>query len=480
MKKKMFICLLLAFIMMIGCSSQTESSYVMQQPTSTEVDETDLLGQEASNTDDIEPTTTISSSNYPHFDSGSVKPFCDEQTQTVFPVTLAKIDDTIYTYYNQMIDFSAVSLAVTAFNPLSQTEALCLQIRIPEEWSEDVKAWMAKEGLRLRFEVDGKPINGFACRSKAFANNTIEVIYHRCVMNEFELSGAYLSIRPYVEHISSISTYVSDIYNGNYQTFDLDKGDNPKLCFSSREKKDQISGIESERFYLDFAAVSISMHLDDCEANAAPPMIETIIFSEIDWPAMIEHGLINMEGEFSALGTVYLRKKDFSRAALVLDELHFWKEEIKLAFTWRFPEDWTEAECQSMIRNRLYFFCYLDGNLPGREINLLKADYPFGSWRYLNFGSVSQTRENVNETNYNIRSFREMNYQNWVSSLSVDEWKTHSSLTIIPFFYRWTNLDIPDEGIAIGEYNEESQEIVWLPNLAVSIELTPDLFDSGL
>ena len=461
-----YIYVILFLIISLGCTGE------MDHVSNTETSNTQSIDQHGKSNDE---------SGVLLFDAKNVIPYGDSQTQKEHPVTIIKVEDGYRAYRNQNLDFSNLTLEVTAFDPASNTKALCVVIQMPEEWPDDVKAWMAHDGLRLCFEIDNKPVNAFARRIKTVSNNTITFEFRACVLKAYELSGKKLSIRLYVEHTSIIYTYKAEIIGdkGGYESFQLDAGDIYRMKLNSKEDSDRILYTKTTRIYLDHASLLVALHQDTFTAQDAPIVMVPLVFAEVDRAAMEEAGMLENDGEYYEIGTVYVRNKNVAAASLVINEMHFWDDGIELSYTWRFPDDWTDKECQAILRGKLGFYCYLDDNKPYGKINLYAADSPFGNSKYMNFGSASDDYEGDNEFTED-KPIRELHYRILWSNMNAEEWKTHQTFTLVPYIYREGNLDIPEEGVSMDSYYRNLSaptEMIWLHELAVTIHLTPELFE---
>jgi hypothetical protein len=423
------------------------------------------------------------------FDSQSVYPYTELNVKTNYEVTLARItkysDRTDYTYYNQTMDFSNFNMEIVSFDPSSESEALRLKLSFPDSWDQMALEWMKRQGMLLQFELDGKPVNAFLERTVETLGNTQTIVYRKCLLDEYDLSGEHLSIRPFVRcdhklmslestkcgfreiNLSNGSEYTTSFCAGNYQKYN-----------------NRLIATEEDRFYLDHTAKTIVLHRSPITTIERPIDVRSIVFQAIDYEASKKAGAFR-EGEAESLiGTVYRKDVDFSQCSFVLDEFHIWNDEIKIAFTWYFPDEWANEECRSFV-NDLQFFAYLDDELPK---DLFGEDQPFGTGMFSWFDSVLNSFSLPNEENYQTMYFRFMNFQNWSSNLTVSEWRRHSTLTIVPFYYQNDSVVIPKDGITIKEYSDSlyssfdlhGDTPITLTELAIVINLTDSIFEDGI
>ena len=132
-----------------------------------------------------------------------------------------------------------------------------------------------------------------------------------------------------------------------------------------------------------------------------------------------------------------------------------------------------------MVRNSLDFMAYLGDERPANIHD--EALQPFGEGR-MYFSSLHQIGASPNWSNYQTEAFRELYFRNWESRLSVEQWGDATKLTIVPWYWRYTSCNgepIPAKGFVYDGLYERTPERVFLDNLAMTIDITPDLFESG-
>ena len=300
-----------------------------------------------------------------------------------------------------------------------------------------------------------------------------EVTYARCILDRYDRSGKALAIRPYVERFQYIRSW--KVVDGHSVRYDLAEGEEyVSLCRDGEPLDDdsRISNAKADRVYLDGAAVSASLEGNPLDR---PPVLHEVSFDVLDMERCIAAGVFEDGSQVPDIGTVYLREKDFSDVTLVLEEFHIWPEEIKLAFRLCYPPSWTDEECAVIATG---FLAYLDGYRPEEyQIPIYACPFQADGW----FGSVliSNGDEGLNPPD---STFREMVFSNWASSLAVENWRSLETVTLVPYYTRYLRANgrpITEEGYPYDSYVDWYSDILILDELAMTIEITDDLFVDG-
>ena len=389
-----------------------------------------------------------------------------------------------HTYYNEVLDYSDLCIEVMEFSPDGDADALSLKVTLPANWSDDISSFMKREGLRLRFDIDGRQVDAFRQRSITPQDDahTYTLNYHKCILDSYDLSGKVLTIRPYISCYQWIES--KEVVNGMYRRYNLAAGESFTGTYIGADQFNSDSSIvnlRSERIYLDVCAVSLPLATNGSEAlMGRPAHINAVTFNDENWEKSIADGVYQEGSQTPPTGTVYLRNKDFSEISFAVEEFHIWQDEMKLSFVWRFPETWTDMECQAMVRESLNFLAYTGDKRPENLYG--DKSVPFTTeLKYL--GAISHIGANPSWENYKTETFRELYFQNWNSILTPEQWKAETKLTIVPWYWRYTECDgttIPANGFFYQDLFERELERVYLDDMAITLDITPDLFDAGL
>lgn len=396
------------------------------------------------------------------------------------------------TYYNETLDFSRLQVEILSFDPASTTQALRLKITMPEDWTDTVQSWMRKEGLRLRFAVDGRNVDGFRQRELTYeeGSNTFEIIYKQCILDEYDLSGTTLTVTPFVEEYIWIASCEPD-ENENAIRYYLSEGDtfiqdyNLKAVSESRRKA---LYTECEKHYL--TAVTASVNLPKSgRSKSRPAYLNTVTFAIDDVEKNSELSVYTTDPYIGPIYcTFYQRTLDFSKASLTLDTFHIWDEETALAFTWTFPEEWTDLECAGMC-HELHFIVYA-----GKDEKLTYMDLtPERSMRRSLFSSeyvdvAGSTKaflltHHCPEPDSNIGEHRTISFRSWETTLSVEKWKEIECITIVPYYCPYQNGEekFTEDGVWMDwfEVDWTYDSHVFLYDKAITVEITSDLFEDG-
>jgi hypothetical protein len=485
MKKKVLI-VALSLLFLLGCGKQKIDVSTESKPLPTDTPEKLpmlTINAEENNANGIKPSqieTEEPSSSEEHpafaFTQDMVEPYAEQTGETVFPVTVntrEKRDGVwTYTYRNITVDCSGLRLEVLSFDPYSETEALKLCVTLPETWDEKTCEWARREGIHLRFEVDGKPVDAFRERVITVQNkNEFEVLYRKCILDEYALSCKLFSVRPYLSEWDSVAV------SRNVEYHSLKTGEAytcmPMQTNYIADAKINLGGHLIKRHYPDGCAVSIRMHGENDPALTTPRILRPVTVLYLNYDAIKELS----EGEVIPNGTVFLREEDFGKAAFVLDEFHIWEDEVKIVFTFQMPDDWDAEECKGLYRN-LYFYAY-SGDSTTDDRNRRMDDSPFGR-RQMIPGVHTDAYVMLYEPPKEHVS--ELNYMEFECVFTREQWEAVKELTITPFYFYYTEIDgepIPPEGTVVNDSYGCDLKTVWLDELAIHIPITEDLFDSG-
>lgn len=386
------------------------------------------------------------------------------------------------TYYNETLDFSQLQLEILSFDPTSTTEALRLKITMPADWTDTVQAWMRKEGLRMRFAVDGRSVDGFRQRELTYeeGSNTFEITYKQCILDEYDLSGTTLSVTPFVEEYVWIESWEKEESTDEYVRYNLSGGSLFVFQYNSTETAKKPFRTEGEKHYLTASAVSVSMPTAQ-KSGSRPSNLNTVTFAIEDAERNIKEGVYTIDPyQGPTWYTYYQRVLDFSNASLSLETFHIWEDEIELAFTWNFPEEWTDLECMG-VYHALRFFVY-----EGKNETLTSKDVSSSSDRRTLFSTRSSKSalfpmHNCAEPESSMVGHRAKTFHIWQSVLSVEDWEKVNYITIIPYYTIYQNGEesFTEEGVYLGNIERRNREKVFLYDCAITIEVTSDLFEDG-
>ena len=473
------LCLLLALLMaaalLPGCQSPpraaSPSPAATAEPadTATEPPATDPPATEP-------PATEPPATPAPPLEPLDTAVYAGEPVETTLTTVTALADGTWERRYrNESVSYDGLTVELLSFDPEAEGAALRLRVTPPEEWDGELCAWLRRSGLRLSFEVDGRQVNAVREREITVLEDgrAFEVTYARCILDRYDRSGTALAIRPYVERFQYIRSW--KVVDGHSVRYDLAEGEEyVSLCRDGEPLDDdsRISNAKADRVYLDGAAVSASLEGNPLDR---PPVLHEVSFDVLDMERCIAAGVFEDGSQVPDIGTVYLREKDFSDVTLVLEEFHIWPEEIKLAFRLCYPPSWTDEECAVIATG---FLAYLDGYRPEEyQIPIYACPFQADGW----FGSVliSNGDEGLNPPD---STFREMVFSNWASSLAVENWRSLETVTLVPYYTRYLRANgrpITEEGYPYDSYVDWYSDILILDELAMTIEITDDLFVDG-
>ena len=472
------LCLLLALLMaaaLPGCQSAPQaaspSPAATAEPadTATEPPATDPPATEP-------PATEPPATPAPPLEPLDTAVYAGEPVETTLTTVTALADGTWERRYrNEAVSYDGLTVELLSFDPEAEGAALRLRVTPPEEWDGELCAWLRRSGLRLSFEVDGRQVNAVREREITVLEDgrAFEVTYARCILDRYDRSGTALAIRPYVERFCYILS--GEVVDGYSVRYDLAEGEEfVSLCRDGEylDIDSEVMGAKADRVYLDGAAVSAPLEGNPLDR---PPVLHEVSFDVLDVERSIAAGAFEDGSQVPKIGTVYLREKDFSDVTLVLEEFHIWPEEIKLAFRLCYPPSWTDEECAVIATG---FLAYLDGYRPEEyQIPIYACPFQADGW----FGSVliSNGDEGLNPPD---STFREMVFSNWASSLAVENWRSLETVTLVPYYTRYLRANgrpITEEGYPYDSYVDWYSDILILDELAMTIEITDDLFVDG-
>ena len=468
------LCLLLALLMaaalLPGCQSAPRAASPSPAATAEPAD----TATEPPTTDP--PATEPPATPAPPQEPLDTAVYAGEPVETTLTTVTALADGTWERRYrNESVSYDGLTVELLSFDPEAEGAALRLRVTPPEEWDGELCAWLRRSGLRLSFEVDGRQVNAVREREITVLEDgrAFEVTYARCILDRYDRSGTALVIRPYVERFRYILS--GEVVDGYFVQYDLAEGEEFVSVYQDGEPLDEgsrISKARVDRVYLDGAAVSAPLEGRPLDR---PPVLHEVSFDVLDVERSIAAGAFEDGSQVPDIGTVYLREKDFSDVTLVLEEFHIWPEEIKLAFRLCYPPSWTDEECAVIATG---FLAYLDGYRPEEyQIPIYACPFQADGW----FGSVliSNGDEGLNPPD---STFREMVFSNWASSLAVENWRSLETVTLVPYYTRYLRANgrpITEEGYPYDSYVDWYSDILILDELAMTIEITDDLFVDG-
>lgn len=468
------LCLLLALLMaaalLPGCQSPPRAASPSPAATAEPAD----MATEPPATDP--PATEPPATPAPPQEPLDTAVYAGEPVETTLTTVTALADGTWERRYrNEAVSYDGLTVELLSFDPEAEGAALRLRVTPPEEWDGELCAWLRRSGLRLSFEVDGRQVNAVREREITVLEDgrAFEVTYARCILDRYDRSGTALVIRPYVERFRYILS--GEVVDGYFVQYDLAEGEEFVSVYQDGEPLDEgsrISKARVDRVYLDGAAVSAPLEGRPLDR---PPVLHEVSFDVLDVERSIAAGAFEDGSQVPDIGTVYLREKDFSDVTLVLEEFHIWPEEIKLAFRLCYPPSWTDEECAVIATG---FLAYLDGYRPEEyQIPIYACPFQADGW----FGSVliSNGDEGLNPPD---STFREMVFSNWASSLAVENWRSLETVTLVPYYTRYLRANgrpITEEGYPYDSYVDWYSDILILDELAMTIEITDDLFVDG-
>ena len=474
------LCLLLALLMaatLPGCQSAPRAASPSPAATAKPADTaTEPPATDPPATDP--PATEPPATPAPPQEPLDTAVYAGEPVETTLTTVTALADGTWERRYrNEAVSYDGLTVELLSFDPEAEGAALRLRVTPPEEWDGELCAWLRRSGLRLSFEVDGRQVNAVREREITVLEDgrAFEVTYARCILDRYDRSGTALVIRPYVERFQFIRSW--KVVDGHSVRYDLAEGEEyVSLCRDGEPLDDdsRISNAKADRVYLDGAAVSASLEGNPLDR---PPVLHEVSFDVLDVERSIAAGAFEDGSQVPEIGTVYLREKDFSDVTLVLEEFHIWPEEIKLAFRLCYPPSWTDEECAAIMSD-MGLLIYLDGYRPNeREIYNYACPFDF-LWTLA--GAVLLSG---GETVYPPDDpYRDLMLANWRSTLTVEKWRNLESITIVPYYHRRLRANarpIPEEGYPYSGGVDWSSDVLILDELALTIEITDDLFIDG-
>lgn len=490
MKARLFVIIaaLLTALVMISCTAiSTFSSDV------TDGDAPIIIMEETASVP-TRPDNDGAEKNTSEINSAKSESIISETMEAAFTVvTRKKLNDNEWqhAYENKAINLQGLRIELITFSPQDLECALKLRLTLPESWDTTIAEWVMREGLRFRYEVDNVPVDAFRERSltNSTGANTYEMLFRKCILSQDILENAtVVSITPYIDNILWVKTHETiDSESGKtLKQYSLAAGDQFTGIFRETGNVSNASYIwlmKSERLYLYESSIVIPLNVSE-ETNKANPssVIKKITVWDDDNELNIRSGCYEDGSQIPLAGRIYSTEKDFSQVSFVLEGFHIWPEEIKLSYGLYFPETWSSVETRSFVGNDLYFYIYADDDRP-EEIQF-GVDQPiFGSLNYKFCASLHQIGENPSWQNYQTESYRELHFVNWDSNISAEMWKTKSKVTILPWYLRVTNYQgqpVTGSGIDYSSGSgETTMEQVFLDEIAITVDITEDLFADG-
>lgn len=488
-KLTMWILVLFATLASVACGTEKESNSSVSAISSPKVDESvisvpiETVSGDPSTAEPVQATIDPAHTSLPEYATDTPAPTAYTGILGTTLVSRNMVNGVQEnTYYNETLDFSQLQLEILSFDPTSTTEALHLKVTMPADWTDTVQAWMRKEGLRLRFAVDGRSVDGFRQRELKYeeGSNTFEIAYKKCILDEYDLSGTTLTVTPFVEEYIWIESWEKDENTAEYVQYILSDGGSFIFEYASTETEKKPFRTEGEQHYLTTSAVSVSLPTTKNNASR-PSYLNTVTFAIEDAERNIEEGVYTIDPyQGSCWYTYYQRTLDFSNASLLLDTFHIWENEIELAFTLEFPEEWTDLECMG-VYHTLRFFIY-----EGENEALTSDDVSSSSERRTLFSTRSSKSalfsiHNCAEPESSMVGHRTKTFHIWQSVLSAEDWKKVNCITIIPYYtiYQNGNEAFTGEGVYLGDIERRNVDKIFLYDCAITIEITPDLYEGG-
>ena len=78
--------------------------------------------------------------------------------------------------------------------------------------------------------------------------------------------------------------------------------------------------------------------------------------------------------------------------------------------------------------------------------------------------------------------YKRLGFSNWASSLAVEYWRSLETVTLVPYYTRYLRANgrpITEEVYPYDSYVDWYSDILILDELAMTIEITDDLFVDG-
>ena len=409
------------------------------------------------------------------FTQDDVVPYDRNVTQTIIEMTIydsSKTKDGIlFSFHNQTVDFQDMRIEVLSFDPASDNEACKLRLSFPASWDEALCYNMISRLLHFRFEIDDHPIDIFRDRViMQSSSHTYELIYRHCLLKQ--LYGRKLAIRPY-----TVKTEQLTIWDNEEKNVNLTETREISVLANN------IYGINNVRQYIDKSAVIICI---DQPEHKISSILYPITIEDVDWEASFQKGCYGNGETPSETCDLFLIEKDFNGASLTLDSLHIQDDLMIMEYTWRFPDTFSDVECQSIWRDSLCFYAFFDNDSITNQHDIRSKEHaPFGRTRTLI--PFCEPYERPSYTNYQTNDYRELHFMIIGSAESVEQWKTHRTLSIVPYYWFYTditynrrNVELTEEGIHLDRnwmINELSFKAI--NELTITIDLTSELFENG-
>lgn len=492
MKTVFLVTILSTILLLSACSHQliaypsseeTNTSYVNNEPKNYEdVENTFLQTPFVQSTNNVWPEDIRNEESFLSHNENEVNGI-----NTSYQVTVSSREETAegwtIKYYNQEINFSQMTISLISFMADDRSEgAISLLVNLPSEWSLDLQEWIRKEGLHFSFLINGKKENAFSERKLSSLNNDSFIIgYSNCSIPIPTLLDAEIVIQPYIEEYEWL---VSDeIEGGSHVIYQLNAGDvfTKKYAGTDYQLVKGIRLIKSKIHYLEPIHVQeLKNKSEKCDDH----QIRSISIVMNDWEYNESVGAyVDGAQNINERGIVFAREKDISAISFTIDEFHIWSNEVKLSFSLKLPNDWTDAECESFY---LYsgFIAYLDNDKPNPDLGIYDqiSKRPFGREVRKNFESVSKNGYGPDHVYWREADCRELRYTNWNSNLSVEQWKNVKRLTIVPYILCFDTVNgepISKEGTLFYSSTLDKPNVIYLDELSTSIEIEESLFEDG-
>ena len=496
MRKKR-ICILLICLVLIGCGFRNPSG---KKPSGEPAASAEA--QTATSLETPPPEEAAVSVSLLPFHAEDAEPYTTEAVPTEFETTICTYTHTEEgwntVFANRTLEYREMSLEVEAFRPVGEGPALTLSVSLPKDWSQSFAEDFCRDTLHFLFEIDGRQADAFReKRIESQGDRTFAIIYDVSILGDRELSGSVLSIRPYVTCIERIwSRWDAEetvLTEGNTYTL--------LTCANDSFRTRFLLNAQPVRSYLDHCAVSVHLNHESLPEIEKTPDIHPITIERIDFEKSYENGsYAQINGEVpSEVRYLSLCEKDFSDVIFALDSLQIKEESCSIAFTWRFSDQFREEEIQAFASQRLFFLIYFDDaiNFPP-EANNMDEEIEANSILYASpgvFGDVKtymgmfSDKGSANYWNHDKQSWMELHFNGYGSQIPFEEWKSHTSLTILPYYlYFKTVYDVPgvegpieltEEPIEMSDFFDFQFRAHPLYRLAIRIDITPTLIENG-
>lgn len=431
----------------------------------------------------LDPTEEPTSNSVPYdeissrylFVQDNVVPYNSNTVQTELEMTVFDSnnskDGVLFSFHNQTVDFQNMKIEVLSFDPASDNEACKLRLSFPSSWNEAFCHTMVSQLLHFRFEIDDQPADAFRDRAiMQLSSHTYELVYRHCLLKP--LYGKKLAVRPYIIKFEQLT-----IWDNTEKTVDLSETRDISVLANN------IYGINNVRQYIDKSAVIICLDQPERQISS---ILYPITIQDVDWEASFQKGCYGNGETPSETCDLFLVEKDFDGASLTLDSLHIQDDLMIMEYTWRFPDTFSDVECQSIWRDSLCFYAFFDDDSITNPHDIRSKEHaPFGRTRTLT--PFCEPYESPSYTNYKTNDYRELHFIVIGSAESVEQWKTHRTLSIVPYYWFYTditynkrNIELTEEGIHLDRnwmINELSFKAI--NELKITIDLTSELFENG-